>query len=208
MDYPIEILPNPERKFVECDLSAYFLIRLTHTDDPNALIDPETGEIVLQHICSPKEHIDDLSFSLLGIYNVQHIRLGFTQVGKDKFVQPCLPNEPVEIPEYEIEFTNDEIRGYWHISIPQLHNIPFSYTRGSDSFTATCLVRHTPMRWNFWHFSLHWDTDLGPLDTLEEKKRRKVAQRIGHSARVILARHARLGMPEYPVLPENCYSNN
>jgi hypothetical protein len=208
MDYPLEILPNPLYKVIDCDLSAHFLIRLIDANDINEIIDSDTFEIKLKYIYSPEERIDDLSFSLLGIYGFRHINLQFTEVGKDKFMHYCRPDELVGIPVYEAEFTNDANRHFWCISIHRLNNEHFAYTRGKDPFTAICLVEHSPMKWNYWHFSLRWQTDLGRLEELEEKLRRKVAKRIGHSARVILSHFARVERPEHPILPAKCYCKN
>jgi len=89
-----------------------------------------------------------------------------------------------------------------------LNNKHFDYTRNNDPFTATCLVRHTPMRWNYWHFSLHWQTDQGLLEELEENLRKKIAKRIGHSVRVELSRLAKLTSPLQPLLASHCYNKN
>jgi hypothetical protein len=207
MDYPIEILPDPAYKIIDCDLSDYFLIRLTFTDKIEEIIS-ESGEINIRQVCSPEELIDDLSFSLYGIYNLSHINLNFTKAGKDRLMHYCRPDEEVEIPVFGTEFTNDAVRHRWFARIGDLHNVPFNYTRSNDPFVAICIVRHTPMKWNFWHFSLRWETDLGPLEELEERKRKNVAKRIGHSVRAEIARLAKLDVPETPALEKRCYCKN
>ena len=208
MDYPQEILPCSNYKSIDCNLSEHFLIRLTNTDKIEEIVDQETGNVQLQQICSPEERIDDLSCSLLGIYNIPHIRLGFTAEGKAKYMHYCPPDEDIETPTYQADFTNDANRHYWCIPIHKIDGVPFDYTRGNDPFTAVCIVKHTPMRWNYWHFSLRWQTDLGALEDLDEKTRKKVARRIGHSARVALSHLAKVECPDHENLSTNCYCKN
>jgi hypothetical protein len=208
MDYPVEILPNPQYKLIDCDLSACFLIRLMDDVSIDDIVDSETGEIRTNYICSPPERISDMSFGLFGIYNARHIQLAFTNAGKAKFMLYCAPDEVVIPPEYETEFTNDAKKLYCSLPIQALNNQQFFYTRGSDPFIATCLVKHTPVRWNYWHFSLYWKIEEGLLEELEESRRKKIAKRIGHSVRVELSRLAKLSSPLQPEMPSHCYSKN
>jgi hypothetical protein len=61
------------------------------------------------------------------------------------------------------------------------------------------------MRWNFWHFSLRWTTDLGPLEKLEENQKKSVAKRIAHSARALIAQMATIIKPDHLIIDESCY---
>jgi hypothetical protein len=89
-----------------------------------------------------------------------------------------------------------------------LNIVSFSYTQNNDPFTAVCFVAHTPMKWNYWHFSLQWNTDLGPLENFGEKKRKNVAKRIGQSVRVLISHFAMIEIPVHPPLQKNCYCKN
>jgi hypothetical protein len=208
MEYPIEILPNPAYKIIDCELADHFLIRFFNAADENDILDPVTGQLKIQHICSPTERIDDLSLSLLGIYNPGHIDLEFTDAGKQKFMHYCPPNETVDVPVFETEFLQTPGRFYWCAAINKLSNQQFAYTRGNDPFTTTCMVMHTPMRWNYWHFSLRWNTDLGDLEALDDRQRRNVAKRIGQAVRVAISRFAVTQVPQSPQLSQQCYSTN
>jgi hypothetical protein len=205
MNYPTEILPNKNYKLIDCDLSAHFLMRLIETTDAAEIFDLITGKILIHQICSPTERIDDFSTSMHGIYNESHIRLNFTSEGKKKFMSYCEPDKEGEIPVFGTHFTNDANRSFWFVMINQLHNKKFDYTRNNDPFIAICSVHHTPARWNYWHFSLRWETDLGPLDNLEGKQRKNVAKRIGHSLRVIISHFASFGNPPHIHLNKSCY---
>ncbi|HEY4288113.1 MAG TPA: hypothetical protein VGN00_13500 [Puia sp.] len=208
MNYPIEILPSQHRKWIDCPLGDYFLIRHFELKEGEEAIDPETGNIRVKNICSPKENISDLSMSLLGIFTIRHINLKLTQEGRDKYLHYCQPDEVVLPPSHNIDFSNDANRRFWCISISRLNGKSFNYSRNNSNFSAVCRVHHTPMRWNFWHFSLRWETDLGPLEEMDERERNKIAQRLGHSARTIISHFARVEVPTHPVLPTGCYSNN
>jgi hypothetical protein len=204
MLYPAEILPQPNYKLIDCDLSAFFLIRLTNSNDLSDIIDLETGNVKLKYICSPEERIDDLSFSLFGIYNNRHITLQFTTQGKEKYMHYCAANETVEAPVFPDEFNKDAITLFWTVPINMLNNVTFDYTRSNNPYTTICLVRHTPMLWNFWHFSLRWSV----LEELHGNERRNIAKRIGHSARATISHFAKIVTPLNQVLPANCYNQN
>jgi hypothetical protein len=208
MEYPKEILPNTEYKTIDCNIADKFLLRLTTTNKIEEIIDQETGKISIQQICSPTERIDDLSLSLYGVYNTTHISLEFTQEGKQKYMHYCAPDEPVDLPVFEEDFHNDAQRLCWCAEIRKLDNIPFPFTMGEDPFTATCQVVHTPMRWNYWHFSLRWRTDAGDLEDMDDKQRKKVFRRIGHSVRTIISHFASLELPALSELPKECYCKN
>jgi hypothetical protein len=120
----------------------------------------------------------------------------------------CQPDESIKPPVINIDFDTKTGRYFWCVPIVQLHNKSFDYSRGGKTFVAICKVVHTPMKWNFWHFSLRWKVDTEMLEDMEQKEKDKVAQKLGHSARVIIAHFARLEHPEHPVLPKNCYCKN
>lgn len=208
MNYPGEILPNPNYKLINRDLSGYAVIRYINTRDVSQIWDSETNKIVIQCICSPKERIDDLSMSLFGIYSLDHIFIDFTDQGKAKYLKYCSPDIDSEIPIYNLEFILNNDRHYWWIPVEKLHNIPFPYSRSNEPHVAICTVCHTPMRWNYWHFSLRWETDLGALEGVEDKLRKKVATRIGHAARVLIAHYASIQVPKAQQLDIKDYTKN
>jgi hypothetical protein len=209
MSYPVEILPTLNHKWIECSISDHFLIRYFEWEEGEEMYIPGTQNINVHYICSPEQRIDDLSMSLLDIYNERHISLTLTEHGKEVYNHYCGPDEDVPVPVLDRDFTNHAVRGFWCAPVNRLADIPFAYTIGEDPFTATCRVVHTPMRWNYWHHSLRWITDIGPIEAIEdEKKRKKIARRIGHSARVAISHFAVHGVPEVTMLPKTCYCKN
>jgi hypothetical protein len=71
MNFPIEILPRPNYKYIDCDLSNPALARFINIINIDEIIDPATGYVKQAYICSPREHCSDLSTNLLGIFQVQ-----------------------------------------------------------------------------------------------------------------------------------------
>jgi hypothetical protein len=205
MDYPIEILPGPTFKLIDCDLTDYFLIRHVDISKEESLIDADTNVVYKKYICPQSDHIEDLSTSLLGIFKTNYIYIAFTAEGGIKYFAYCYPNEIVEVPEFEKDFFNKEERKYWWVPIGKLHNREFIYNVGENQVSATCLVIHTPTKWNYWHFSLRWKTNIGLIGDLEEKKKRNIARKIGHSAIVAISQFAKVTSPEYTELPNECY---
>lgn len=208
MDYPIEILPNIDYKIIDCDLSNYFLIRHIDISPEENILDPETNIIYKKYICPQSDHIEDLSTSLLGVFKRGYIHIAFTQEGSTKFFQYCEPNIIVDIPVYETDFFNKENRKFWCVLINNLNNKEFKYNVGPDELTAICSVIHTPTKWNYWHFSLKWSTTAGPLEGLEDKKRKSIAKKIGHSAIVAICQFAIVEIPQHTNLDEQCYRIN
>lgn len=208
MAYPTEILPAPGYKIIDCDLSDHFLIRIVYLKDGQPITDPETGKIRLECICSPKEQIIDFSCSLLGIYEPEHISIDLTEEGKHKYNHYCPPNAEVDAPKLDVDYTNEGNRTMWCVPIRKLHNRLFDYQKGEDLFNTTCYVVHTPMLWNFWHFSLHWLVG-DDIVTKREQVNRSTAQKIGHSVRVMLSQFLKEGVPlEYPIIIRECFSDN
>jgi hypothetical protein len=208
MNYPVEILPDPSYKLVDCDLTDYFLIRHFDLIDGEKILNSDTNLIQKKYICSQSDHIHDLSTSLLGVFKVVNIHLAFTPKGGEKFYPYCAPDAVVDIPIFQTEFYFEDNRGFWCVPIAKLHNREFIYNVGAEQLVATCQVMHTPAKWNYWHFSLRWITNLGPLDSMEERLRKNVARKIGQSAIVAITHFAKIEIPEHHELPNNCYCKN
>jgi hypothetical protein len=141
----------------------------------------------------------------LGVFKLDFVKISLTEQGKVKFNHPCNPDDDVEFPEdsdYELVEKN-----FWVIRIGNINGLSIDYSRGNLPFVAYCRVHHTPMRWNFWHFSLRWANENGELlrQQFEERELQKIAKRIGTEARAIIKKFASIYPPEYPTLEESCF---
>jgi hypothetical protein len=208
MNYPTEILPNPKYKRITCDLLNHYLIRYTSTNIREDIIDNDTKQVKQKHICSPKEQMNDLSTSLLGIYDFSHVQIELTTQGKLKFGSRCEPDENVTAPEYSTEFIINPDRGFWVILINKISGILADYTKNNINtrFAAKCSIHHTPVKWNYWHFSIHWDLGNGLYwHLLPDKEIKKLAKRLGSETRAIIAKYAEVDEPNYSQLENHKY---
>lgn len=147
MDYPVNLLPKASHKFIDCDLSGLCLIRHSHL--PNELILDEHNQLKNEIITS--NQLPDLSTSLFGVFTLMDIKI---KVTNEDYQCYCNPNIEVEPPVFEKDFECVEGRGYWSVLIESVNKQKVEYEDGSLS--AICHIVHTPMKWNFWHFSMRW----------------------------------------------------
>jgi hypothetical protein len=212
MNYPIEILPNENRKLISCNVQSHFLIRSTPSSIKSNLIDESTGDIRQTTICSPSEHITDLSTSLLGVYSLNHNQIELTKESKSRLGSYCLPDTNVEPPVYKTDFYLDANKGFWTILIGKIFNQSVSYTFGDHPgqiFTAVCSVVHTPAFWNFWHFSIKWylnDHNCYLDEIQDDKLKKKISKRLSGEARAMIAKFAKIIEPDYQELSADCYT--
>lgn len=212
MIYPLEILPNNKRKLISCDIHDYFLTRYTPTSIITDLIDEETGDVKQTSICSPKEHISDLSTSLLGVFKLAHNKIVLTKESSEKLGAYCDPDCNAEVPVFGIDFYIDENKGFWTIHIEKIINEPVTYFFGKNPeviYTATCCIVHTPTFWNYWHFSIKWYLNEHGcyLDEYQDNNmKEKIKKRLSGVARAMIAKFAKIIEPDFQEMPLNCYS--
>ncbi len=206
MSYPIEILPNNNYKFITCDLSNYHLIRHTSASSFAEQIDESTGLLKQDYICKPRENICDLSTSLLSIFNNSHLSLNLLPEGKQKYNHYCPADLTVDIPVLNTDYETVLERHFWSILISKINQQQVDYQKSNDPFIAICCVCHTPMKWNYWHFSIRWLLPDGFLhEKPEEEIKKKWVSRLAHEARSLVAMHAKSFLPEYELLEEAYY---
>lgn len=211
MDYPIEILPQSDRKLFACSTNPFLLIRATPTSKVEELIDESTQEILQKTICTPKEQISDLSTSLFGIFNTTHNKIELIGDRKNIFSSYCDPDAIVEAPVFNLDFSINENKGFWTVQISNIQDTEIKYTLDNDTDknkVAKCKVMHSPTCWNYWHFSIRWylkefNCFLNELEDLSLKKR--ITKRISTDARAILARFANIKQPDLIKIPHTCY---
>lgn len=206
MNYPTRILPQTSYKLIDCDLSSHYLIRYTNTNDILEIINPETGFVKQEHICTPKKHASDLSTSLLGVFEVTHIQIQLTEVGKTKYNDYCQPDANIDVPIFQQDFERNTSRHFWVILIKDILNAEVDYLKSNTPFKANCIIQHTPMKWNFWHFSIRWKVEDGYWHELTEKEQEKLAKRLGSEVRAYISKYAKVEEPNYEELDEILYS--
>lgn len=208
--YPLVLLPKPGYKKITCSLGNYYLVRHTDTNNIQELINAETGLLKVEAICTPREHIDDLSTSLLGVYNFEHLPIELSYQGKCDYAHYCNPDDVVATPIFETHFTLNDNRGCWTVLIRDIENAVADFTMGAnrDKFKAECRVLHTPMKWNYWHFSVRWyllEREVYLYELQDEKEKGKIKKKLGNEARALIAQYAKVEQPSYTELPTPDY---
>lgn len=208
MDYPIDILPNPNYKLIECDISDFFLVRHIDIVDISKLWDEVTNTLNISCICAPSERIDDLSMSLLSVFKIENIHIKLTEQGNTKYNERCNPDDSIETPIFNVDYIINEQRHFWCTPLKYLHNEIFDFSASNQPLIAKCIVSHTPMKWNYWHFSLDWDVYGTRMSSLERNHRKNLARKIGHSVRTTIAKFASIINPPIQKLDSACYCKN
>jgi len=208
MNYPIKILPNSNYKLITCDVSNCYLIRFTHSNKIEDIFDEELMQVRQISICDPSGNMNDLSTSLLGVFETSFVQIELSQSGKEKYNSQCDPDISVEVPIFKKDFTINESRGFWVVLIGDINEKTIDYTKGGidTKFKATCFIEHTPMKWNYWHFSIRWRTEEGFWHTLNDNQKKKMSKRLAHEARANIAKFAKIEEPNYTQLnhPDYC----
>lgn len=208
MQYPNEILPQSTFKSISTkDIAEYSLIR--HVDDQTELtiLDEITGLIKTEFIANPTNHSRDLSTSLYGIFKIQHTKIRLTPEGKSKYSLDCAPNTVVDPPIFNTHFDTYQNRTYWIIKVSDIHNQVLEYTNNNEIINAECLIEHTPVKWNFWHFSIRWKFNDGRYwHEMEPKDIKKYSKKIGHETKSLISKFAHIILPEYQTIPHPVYS--
>lgn len=204
MNYPVEILPQSGRAFISCDLTGKYLLRYCEVDE---ITDPETGFLTDKAIGEPAAtQMPDMSTSLLGIFMPDHISIHV--FNKDYQVE-CEPDIDVPVPIYKQDFSLIEKRNGWYILISKIAGKKAEYINGETkkSTTATCEVFHTPMKWNYWHFSVRWFVhEFNEFyHKLSEEKKQTWYKKLSHAIRVEIKKYGTDKVPDIIPLEEQKY---
>ena len=201
MSYPQRIIPHPNYKIITKDLSDYYLIRHTNSKE---FINPLTNKPLIETICSPREQIQDLSTSLLGVFGTDDSKVRIEGENSNYYFEEWRPGESVNTPRVGSDFSIDINRGYFFLTIGEIEGESVDYSKGGiEGFKAFCRVIHTPVKWNYWHFSVRWINEEG--DVIEQKGNWK--NKFLASARAMIAEFAFYKEPFHEELEVNEYIN-
>ncbi len=154
MPYPQTLLPKKQFKKIECDLSAYLLIRKTLTKD---IINPSTETLRDEVITLSEIHLIDFSTNLLGHFELDYLQ--YSIVGNDRkyYFSYWDFSSEVRTPIINIDFELSKQYGYFLLPVKVFHGLTFPFKKGDrKDYTATLLVTHKPTNCNFWHFEIGW----------------------------------------------------
>jgi len=158
MNYPTRLLPKCNYKKIKwsSDLCPLFLSRHTPTmdflDENNILRD--------ECIAKQSDHLRDLSTNLLGFFLIEDNKIEVFEKKKDFFLE-WNENDSASIPIYNEDFIVNEERGCVFWNIGEIASLIFTHTDCIDNnkYQLSFKVLHTPIKCNFWHFSIRVFSD-------------------------------------------------
>ena len=209
--YPDILLPKSNYKIISCDLDEEYLLRYfdrKHIDE--AIVD-DSGKVTTDRVCSPKEHIYDLSTCLLGHYKIEFTKIEFTVAGKALFNDYCPADLEGDTPVHPEHYTINDLRSYWGVKIGLLTGIPVKINLSGKDVHARSYVKHTPTKANFWHYSLLWMIEgksVAEYANFDQKVINKIATKIGTTARHTIINFAKVNLADRPGLELECFTKN
>lgn len=203
MQYPERLLPKPHFCLIRSDLTAtdHCLARHTPTGD---IIDPADGKIWASCVAPQTDHLHDLSTNLLGTFTIEDIAIEYIgpKEQKSAFTDLWQPGQTVTAPVFGQDFQLQPQRGFFVLRIADIAGKSVSYNvGGQDGFTAVCQVLHTPIRANFWHFSIRWFNTDGDVLTQHGSWKRRLLT----ACRSLVRQFATTAAPSYSALPTEWY---
>lgn len=198
LQYPKHILPSFNKKLITTDISECVLIRHFHEIPQVPILEGPSKIINQVYLLHPRSNVSDLSTNLLGVFGYDEGKIKILGDDFHYYNSSCAPDFEPNIPKFQKDFILDNQRLFWHVLVDDIQRLQIEYpsvNKNSKSFTAVCKVFHTPMKWNFWHFSIRWlisEKDSTPfyLDNLENNKQKKYINKIVSEARSFLSMNA------------------
>ena len=169
MPYPVHLLPKRHYRRIPFErwLENHYLLR--HTKDKD-LLDPETYLLKLDHIVVNTDHLRDFSINLTGVYRPEDRYWGITKERMDDYYGEIWQEGEEVIAPPDGEVTFHEERGAFYLKIGDFAG-KIVHAQGEAPKSFVCDVLHTPIRCNFWHFSLRWRDEGGEHVQAEHLRR-------------------------------------
>lgn len=201
MSYPNRLLPQPNYiKISNCtELLNCFLIRHTSSKE---VIDIVTNKLKQELVVLQTDHLRDYSNNLLGIFELDDIYWSIqANENKERLIASWENGVEVTVPAVPFDFSVDYSRGYFFLEISKCHEkvVPFE---DATSTVVKCILIHTPINSNFWHFSLRWLCDGVDSTKLENKTKRR---RFLAAARIFIIEKATFEVPPVYILSRANY---
>lgn len=162
MNYPPEILPQPNFKKITEDLSEYLVCRKIPPELSIISISPILDEKLIG--LNSENECFDYSTNLPGIFKLWHNRIELTGDNKKQFRSYWDWVSTVYPPEYKKDFYLNENTSYFFLKIGEVEQITIPFNKNGKrklDNILRCVVVHTPTNCNFWHFSIRWRDSHG-----------------------------------------------
>lgn len=204
MKYPIRLLPQPNFRKIQVPeiRDKYYLLRSTKDKD---FIDPITGKIKIEYLVEDETiaHLRDFSTNLLGVFTIRDSQWHYKS-SERKLLLLSEWNEGEEglcpnIPE-DIELNTE--KGCVFIPINEVHEREVPH-RSLNFKRLECKVLHTPIKSNFWHFSIRWYFD----GLSKENWTKGIKNLMKTTGRSFLIEVIKFEEPNYIQISQNLYLN-
>ncbi|MDR1883358.1 MAG: hypothetical protein LBR26_11350 [Prevotella sp.] len=202
MNYPNHLLPCPDNKKIVWseDLLPLYLIRHTPGKDIYLKDTDQIDPAIINNI--PAKQFGDLSTNLLGESKIEDIYINVTN---EDFSKPWDEGESVNIPLFNNDFCMKKERGYFFWKIQEIAScsIETEMAKDDQKFNLSLKLSHTPLKCNFWHFSIIAfvnDTDVDSLKISDNQKKK-----LWRTVRVKLSNIIVGKISDFSVLPKIHY---
>jgi len=206
MLYPDHLLPKVGYRLIEWrkELCEHYVLRSAPSAD---LIDPDTGMVRARFVNdNSREQLLDYSTNLLGIFRPNDAAVEWERNERKPYYTSTWTKAEIVEPPKSSDFYIREDLGYFFYAIDTLHQYPqpINIARIQPHTQAKCYVCHTPVRANFWHFSVRWKIGSDDIETTLTKNERRALLGL---VRTFLIEHAILELPPDKIkkIPETWY---
>jgi len=208
MTYPKELLPNPQRSLIVCELSEHFLLRKTSSKD---IIHISTGLIKEEFITDSDNGMFEYSTNLFGHFEIEHLKYNLDKSPKKKYFHSDweLSKEVIE-PTENIDFYLDTDFGYFFIPIAQVAGLEVPFKKGDSKVEYICRsnVEHCPTNSNFWHFEIRWFPVKPDEQGQIVRKSGSWQKYLSATIKARIRNYFLTETPEITLLSESSFSNN
>jgi hypothetical protein len=172
MNYPAKLLPQSNYKKIKWSNDLYPLFLLRHTPTANLLDD--TNKLKEEYITKQTDHLRDLSTNLLGEFSIEDNKIEVIKKDKDFFCEWNEGDDASE-PVYNVDFVINENSGCFYWNIGEIISLEFSHTDHIDNsdYSLNFNILHTPVKCNFWHFSIRVFSENQEVSTLTSRDKLK-----------------------------------
>lgn len=169
MVYPEHLLPKSAYCCIpwRSELHGHYLLRSTSSSD---IWDTETGSVRGRYVLElnqSRENLKDYSTNLWGIFATTDAAIKLTKSERKAYLIESWSEGEIVDPPAPGEFDVLEDYGFFFYQIGVIHGFPhpLDLLAKPQYIEARCYVCHTPVRSNFWHFSVRWK--IGQNDVAE-----------------------------------------
>lgn len=179
MKFPSNLRPKWYYKFINEIEPNWIFQRATLKKSENQesrLINPEI-------IASPAKHLLNYSVNLLGEYKDENKSVTLTNEGKKlfdvKWKEFCITSKP----KHQRDFEFNSEKGALYFFVNDILGTDYDLNYKGNDFKIVPIIKHDPMKWNFWHFEISWKVSPNDHIPTSNNGRRDFDREVAHAIR-------------------------